>query len=348
MLAVVLLSPASARADFTIATVERPTPVSAYAGHLVWSQYDPAAGGFRLLESHASPTGQQTTQLPVAPRAVPFDADIGPAADGVPTVLYSRCASEPRLGDDGLPVWATGRGCDVYRVPLHGGSEARVDGVSTGAASEFLPTTWRGRIGFARVYEQRDGVRGVYPYVYVRGDGPSERQPGGLRGDTGLPGPTSLDLAGRRLGLTWAATVDGDLRTDARLDTTTGGHRLLEFTTRQGAGNRVVSAFVFSGRVWWVHEATEGQHVYRRWRISTERLEQAQIPPSRRPTLGVAPQSVSSVYWSQCGAVCRIGGDGFVTFVTSGRAPGRARPSSAARSSARRSAPTRRRAPWRA
>jgi hypothetical protein len=315
--AVVVLFPATARADFTVATVERPTPVSAYAGRLVWSQYDPTANIYRLMEAHASRVGQQTTQLPVAPRTVPFDADVGPAADGVPTVVYSRCAAEPRLGDDQLPVWATGRGCDVYRLALAGtAGEVRVGGVSTGSASEFLPSLWHSRVAFARRYEQRAGARGVNPYLYVRGDGRSQRQPGGLRGDTGLPGPTSLDLSGVRLGLTWAATVDGDLRTDARLDTTTGGHRLLEFTTGQDVANRVVSAFVFAGRVWWVHEATDGQHVYRRWRISTEKLEQAAIPPSLRPTLGIAPQSVSSVYWSQCGATppCSVGGDGFATF----------------------------------
>jgi hypothetical protein len=316
-LAPLLVFPAAARADFTVSAVERPTPVSAYAGHLVFSQYDAAAGVFRLMESHASPAGQVTTPLPVAPRSVPFDADVGPSADGTPAVVYSRCSTaEPRLGADGLPLWATGRGCDVYQLALGGaGGEVLVDGVSTGGASEFLPTLWRGTIGFARVYEQRAGTRGIYPYIYVRASGPSERQPGGLRGDTGLPGPTSLDLAGIRLGLTWAAIVHGDTRSDTRLDTTTGGHTLLEFTTGQGAGNRVLSAFVFSGRVWWVHETTSGpQHEYRRWRISTEKLERAQLPASRQPTLSIAPQTVSSVYWSQPGLV---GGDGFVNFVAS-------------------------------
>jgi hypothetical protein len=318
VLALVLLGvfPAAAHADFTVSPVARPTPVSAYAGHLVWSQFDPSIAGFRLMEAHAGPAGEQTTTLGVAPRSVPFDADAGPAAGGTPTVVYSRCATEPRLGDDGIPLWATGRGCDVYRLALNGAGEARVDGVSTGGASEFLPTLWRDRVAFGRVYEQRAGTRGVYPYVYVRGDGPSERQPGGLRGETGLPGPTSLDLSGVRLGLTWGATVNGDFRSDARLDTTTGGHALLEFTTGQGVGNRVVSAFVFAGRVWWAHETTGGpQHAYRRWRISTEKLEQAEIPASRQPTLAIAPQSVSSVSWSQCGAAaCLVGGDGFANF----------------------------------
>src|SRR3954468_10848784 len=95
-----LVLPVAARADFTVADVQRPTPVSAYAGRLVWSQYDASIAGFRLVEAHASPSGEVTTQLPVPPRSVPFDADVGPGANGAPTVVYSRCATEPRLGAD--------------------------------------------------------------------------------------------------------------------------------------------------------------------------------------------------------------------------------------------------------
>jgi hypothetical protein len=310
-----LVFPAAARADFTVSEAERPTPVSAYAGRLVWSHYDAAIAGYRLLEAHAGPAGQVTTSLPVAPRKVPFDADVGPGAGGRPTVVYSRCATEPGFGADRLPVWATGSGCDVYRFTLGGARETRVDGVSTGDASEFLPSVWRDRVAFGRVYEQRAGMRGVYPYVYVRGGGPSERQPGGMRGETGLPGPTSLDLAGVSLGLTWGATVNGDFRSDARLDRTTGTHTLLEFTTGQGRGERVVNAFVFGGRVWWAHETDTGPlHEYRRWRIRTEGLERAAIPAGRQATLSIAPQSASSVYWSQPG---RVGGDGFARFEAS-------------------------------
>ena len=146
-----LALPAVARADFTVASVQRPTPVSGYQGRLVWSQFDPAIAGYRLFEAHASPNGQVTTQLPVAPRSVPFDADVGPGADGAPTVVYSRCATEPRLGADQLPLWASGRGCDVYRLALGATAESRVAGVSTGDASEFLPSIWRNRVAFGRV-----------------------------------------------------------------------------------------------------------------------------------------------------------------------------------------------------
>src|SRR4051812_15712107 len=92
-----LLTPSAARADFTLSMLDRPTPVSAYAGRVVWSQYDALADVFRLMEAHASTAGLVTTALPVPPRAVPFDADAGPDADGAATVVYSRCATEPRL-----------------------------------------------------------------------------------------------------------------------------------------------------------------------------------------------------------------------------------------------------------
>ena len=235
-------------------------------------------------------------------------------------------------GPAGLPVWATGRGCDVYRFDLAGGAgEVRVPGVSTSTASEFLPSLWRSRVAFARRYEHRAGSRGIYPYLYVRGSGKSERQPGGGRGLTGLPGPTSLDLGGTRLAFTWGL-FNGDLRTEARFDTTGGGERqLLEFQTRTEQARHVLSAFVFSGRIWWVSQATDGLNTYRRWRISRSKLEQASVPGSRRYTIGIAPQSASSVFWSQerapsvantsggCAAgsdepPCQIGGDGSIQF----------------------------------
>lgn len=332
----VLLFPATARAEFTVAIVQRPTPVTAYAGHVIWSQFDPAAGVFRLMEAHASPSGLQTTALPVAPRAVPFDADAGPGEDGAPAVVYSRCATEPRLGGvdlpapAGVPVWATGRGCDVYRYELAGGpGEVLVPGVSTPTASEFLPSLWRSRVAFARRYDRRAGSRGLYPYLYVRGTGTSERQPGGARGSTGLPGPTSLDLAGTRLAFTWGL----DVRTEARFDTTGGGEReLLDSTSRGEASREVLSAFVFNGRIWWAHTADreQGLSTYRRWQISASKLEQAVVPPRRGDTIGIAPQSASSVFWSQerapsvadttggCEGIdeppCQIGGDGSIEF----------------------------------
>ena len=177
------LVPAAARADFTVATVERPTPISAYAGHVIWSQYDAGIAGFRLFEAHASPAGQVTTQLAAAPRSVPFDADIGPGADGAPTVVYSRCATEPRLGADQLPIWATGRGCDVYALPL--GATTRDPRRRRQHRRRLrVPAEHLARQGRVRArLRAAPGTRG-YPYVYVRGEravGAPARRP--ARGD---------------------------------------------------------------------------------------------------------------------------------------------------------------------
>src|SRR5687768_741346 len=88
----VFLSPAAdAAADEVIATTARPTPVSAHAGRIVWSTYDPAERAFFLAQSF----GGVTSRVPVRPRTVPFDADLGPDVNGETVAAYSRCAREP-------------------------------------------------------------------------------------------------------------------------------------------------------------------------------------------------------------------------------------------------------------
>ena len=37
-----------------------------------------------------------TSRVPVRPRSVPFDADLGPDVNGETVAAYSRCAREPR------------------------------------------------------------------------------------------------------------------------------------------------------------------------------------------------------------------------------------------------------------
>ena len=156
LLSLVALVPA-ARADQTIATVARPTPISAYGGRVVWSSYQPGRG-FVLTTL----VNGMVSEVPVAPRPVPFDADLGPAPNGGATVVYSRCRHEPTLhhGFPGnaltlLPEWQTGRGCDLYRFDFGSGRERHISRASTRRASEFLPSVWKGRLAFARVYQDR-------------------------------------------------------------------------------------------------------------------------------------------------------------------------------------------------
>ncbi|MCP9489307.1 MAG: hypothetical protein MSC31_05465 [Solirubrobacteraceae bacterium MAG38_C4-C5] len=94
----------------------------------------------------------------------------------------------------------------MFRYDFDAENETRIAGASTDGASEVLPSIWRDRVVFVRVYEERSGTRGTYPYIYTRpldGDGGSVREEGGSRGTDGLPGPTRLDLYGRRLSFVW-------------------------------------------------------------------------------------------------------------------------------------------------
>ena len=137
----------SAAAD-TVISVEPAAPkLSAAAGVLAWSNFDQATGAWFL----AIRRGTLVQRLPVAPRAVPFDVDLGHDARGHLIAVYSRCDREP-----GFPP--TGRGCDLYRYDLDAGLERRLAGASTDVASEYLPSLDGGRVAFARVYERRAGV----------------------------------------------------------------------------------------------------------------------------------------------------------------------------------------------
>ncbi|MCP9491797.1 MAG: hypothetical protein MSC31_18270 [Solirubrobacteraceae bacterium MAG38_C4-C5] len=214
-----------AAAQRTVSEEARPTKASYMPGALVWSSHDPATGRYHLMVQRRD---EPPRRVPVAPRSVPFDVDVGDRR-GL-RAAYSRCEREPTGGP--LPDWATGRGCDVYLLDLETLTEKKVRSVSTEQASEFLPSVANGGLAFARVYEHRSGLRGDVPYLYVKkieAQRPSQRLPGTSRGRTGLPGPTALDLDdpggnlstvdGNRLGFAWEWTTDeGEVRSEVRID----------------------------------------------------------------------------------------------------------------------------------
>ena len=286
-----------------VASSGGPTSVTAYEDVLVWSQRQPEAGAGSSQTARSSAyhltalVDGAVRRLPVAPRTIPFDVNLGPDSRSRPVAVYSRCAREPDLTatEDPLsaphPPYTRGRRCDLYRFDFATGRERKLSGASTDQASEVLPSIWKDEIAFARVYEQRDGLRGKVPYLYVRplAGGRSDRQPGGARGTTGLPGPTSLDLYGRRLSFVWNyATEDGSV-SEVRLDTIGRSHRLLDRTHQRGA--TFLSPQGIDGRVLYAAKdiAAEGGggRVDRlfRWRLSTETLKVAGAP--QQPT-GVA------------------------------------------------------------
>jgi hypothetical protein len=115
----------AAHADVTVATVGKPTPVSSHGGRLAWSAFDPATSRYSLMTR----INGVTSPVPVAPRTVPFDVDLGPGESGDTVAVYSRCRRDPgRSGPTGnaiigqFPDWSTGRGCDVFQFDFASGA----------------------------------------------------------------------------------------------------------------------------------------------------------------------------------------------------------------------------------
>jgi hypothetical protein len=203
-----LLLTESARADTAIASPPTPSKVATYAGVTAYSVRG-ADGLWRLI--YDTNTNGRSEAVPIPPRTVPFDVDLGPGTDGQVLAVYSRCQREPRMGRRSAgptPVWATARGCDLYRYDFRTRQEVPLAGPNT-FNTEVLPTIWRDRAGFVRIYQEREGLRGRVPYVYVREAGRrSERQRGGGRGTSGLPGPLAIDLEDTLLAMSWTYERD--------------------------------------------------------------------------------------------------------------------------------------------
>ncbi|HEU4977352.1 MAG TPA: hypothetical protein VFT42_00505 [Solirubrobacteraceae bacterium] len=239
LLAASLLAPAAARAETgDIAKLDRNTPIAAYGGRLLWSAYVDATKQY-VLTTRANGI---TSVVPVAPRSVPFDADLGPDAQGHVVAVYSRCTREITPSGSFAPsLYNRGKGCDLYEYDFTTARETKLAGANAPAASEFWPTIWKGTLAFGRTYDRKPD----YPYIYTRpvtGAARSARQPGGARNQCSrgqcsnptLSRPEDLDLYGRRLGFTWRYSGVGEgLSTDIRMDTIGGGHTRV---AHQGGG----------------------------------------------------------------------------------------------------------------
>lgn len=273
-----------------------------YDGITVWSQQ---VDRTRLDYALYAMRDGKVERVPVETRGTPFDVDLGPSGDGGVVAAYSRCRTEamqrgfeqfPRaalFAAVPYPMWTAGRGCDLYRYDFDTGKESALRGASTNQASEMLPSIWKDEVAFARVYEQRSGKRGVYPYLYVRpltnaASATSKRQPGGSRGEAGLPGPTRVDLYGRRLSFVWNSVLDRDprghrprLRSTLRLDTVGGGHEVLSQATSGSRTQPGLASFLgpqgSDGRIYYgfqrarIHEGedTPVTSLLMRYRLST-------------------------------------------------------------------------------
>jgi hypothetical protein len=129
--------------------------LSAYDGYVIFSEYQPTAKDWRLMDWHDG----AVKPLAVAPRDMPFDADAGPDAGGAPTVVFSRCKQDPPASRNELagsqyvrePDWASARGCRIYQLALPNGSPRLVQGLYARGASDSTPAIWRDEIAFARI-----------------------------------------------------------------------------------------------------------------------------------------------------------------------------------------------------
>ena len=149
---------AAAHADVLIATERAQTTVSAFDGRLVWSSFDPASRAYKLMTR----VGGVTSVVPVTPRTAPFDVDLGPNRKKHTAAAYSRCSQEPALNTSPIRQ-STARACDLYEFDFATGRETRLAGASTSGASEVLPSLWKGRLAFVRIYEGRPRARGRAP-----------------------------------------------------------------------------------------------------------------------------------------------------------------------------------------
>jgi hypothetical protein len=207
VLTVALVTAAAAAPDVgasgvVVAQVPGATGLTAYAGHVVWSQPDPATGRWRLMQWHDG----RVTRLAVGSRRVSFDADAGPDARGHPVVVYSRCRHEPPYVYYTAPDWSLASGCDLYETSLVHGTTQRIRAVSTRAASETTPSIWRGSIAFARRGPRSPFARlllydRVHHRISVLAGGTEHadaRRPSSRSG-----APSALDLGPRAVAFNW-------------------------------------------------------------------------------------------------------------------------------------------------
>jgi hypothetical protein len=215
--ALVVSSPAHAAARQTIAVEPYVSKLASYAGVLAWSHWDSKAKTFRLSVHFRG----HTELLPVAPRKVPFDVDLGPDAQGHTVAVYSRCRREEAVWIQGVPGARTviPGGCALYRYSFASRRETRIAGVvGAGSGSFYLPTVWRNELAYVRA--RRSPTPALYAQPLTAPRGQRRIVAVALPGGTGsTPGPVALDLRGAELAFAWYGAGGSQLDSEIRLDT---------------------------------------------------------------------------------------------------------------------------------
>ncbi|HEU4975049.1 MAG TPA: hypothetical protein VFT50_08155 [Baekduia sp.] len=184
-------------ATVAVGPVGQTGQLSAWGGHVVFSQRDPATSRWRLMD--ASAVGIRA--LPVPAQATPITADAGPDAHGRPAAVFTRCSGTGAANTCRIHELSLAR---AHAKPHLVGALAR-PGYSDGA-----PSIWKGRIAFGRVLTGVPGTRIAALYV--------QRRPGAralLRLGRGtvpqcgavpcgrIAQPEQLDLGPSGLAVTW-------------------------------------------------------------------------------------------------------------------------------------------------
>ena len=240
-------------AEKTVTTVERPTEIRSWKGIGAFSVYDEKEGVYRLAITRV---GAKPEILPVAPRPVAFDADVGPDTRNEPAIVYSRCDSEAPERRD----------CDLFRYSITRNVESKIANADSDSASEFNPTIWDGRVAWVRTYDRRADDT---PHVYTRTlTAPrtrrSQRLPGvPTRRQSELDGDTvqttsravqELELYGRNLALNVTYTgeeLSGIYQAEVRLDTLDGRARQIARQSGGLSGQTYVGVSFDEGRLYW-------------------------------------------------------------------------------------------------
>jgi hypothetical protein len=144
MIAPAATASASRAATRALASGRGVANLTAFGGHLIFSRRDDKTRRWSLYDLH----GGRAHHLHVPSRAVPFDADAGPGPDGRPVLVYSSCAKDPKNALD----WLKASGCGIQRLDLStiNATGTRVPGTGVPGFSDTTPSTWRGRLAFAR------------------------------------------------------------------------------------------------------------------------------------------------------------------------------------------------------
>ena len=270
--------------DQEVAAVARPTTISLSPqmsieqspGHvpgnwLAWSAYDPAGRNYRLMLRRPDGTA---VAVPVPPRRVPFDVELGPRVGGGLIAVYSRCRIEPRLDPrDMLPLPATGRGCRVYRYDIGSPGEHAIPG----SGSRFLPSVWNGELAFAKLAP--DGRPAVY-VGSLNGRAAPRRLIVGPAGSDSRLGPRALVLREGRVAFVWEYRTRSGLRSELRL-AGLGARSLLLDSVSSGSGSvrELSPSFGFTGGVLaWAHREGGGQSRIEVFGLSSRHLDSYLAP----------------------------------------------------------------------